>query len=126
MARNALGQEFGSATRLSKRSCSVWNCLWGHTLKISPGIIRKSRVSYPAPEFISSATWLSLPKKYYNGLILIHLIVISKPATTPFGNPPPPYTGTGFSYMLSLARRGIFILVFTRMSYVLCLLKLLR
>ena len=68
MARNALGLEFGSAAQLSKRPGSVWNCLWGHTLKRSPGIIRKSRVSYPVPGFLSSATWPLLPKKYYNGL----------------------------------------------------------
>ena len=37
------------------------------TLKRSPGIIRKSRVSYPVPGFLSSATWPSLPKKHYNG-----------------------------------------------------------
>ena len=37
-------------------------------LKRSPGIIRKSRVSYPGPGFLSSATWPSLPKKHYNGL----------------------------------------------------------
>ena len=47
---------------------SVWNCLWGNALKRSPGIIRKSRVSYPGPGFLSSATWPSLPKKHYNGL----------------------------------------------------------
>ena len=57
-----------SAARLSKRPGSVWNCLWGHALKRSPGINRKSRVSYPGPGFLSSATWLSLPKKYYDGL----------------------------------------------------------
>ena len=65
---HALGLEFGSAAQLSKRSGSVWNCLWGNALKISPGIIRKSRVSYPGPGFLSSATWPSLPKKHYNGL----------------------------------------------------------
>ena len=68
MARNALGLEFGSAARLSKRPGSVWNCLWGHALKRSPGINRKSRVSYPVPGFLSSATWPLLPKKHYNGL----------------------------------------------------------
>ena len=47
---------------------SVWNCLWGNALKRSPGIICKSRVSYPFPGFLSSATWPSLPKKHYNGL----------------------------------------------------------
>ena len=68
MARNALGLELDSAARLSKSPGSVWNCLWGHVLKRSPGIIRKSRVSYPVPGFLSSATWPSLPKKHYNGL----------------------------------------------------------
>ena len=65
---HALGLEFGSAAQLSKRPGSLWNCLWGNALKRSPGIIRKSRVSYPGPEFLSSATWPSLPKKHYNGL----------------------------------------------------------
>ena len=37
-------------------------------LKRSPGISRKSRVSYPSPGFLSRATWPSLPKKHYNGL----------------------------------------------------------
>ena len=46
----------------------MWNCLWGNSLKRSPWIIRKSRVSYPCPGFLSSATWPSLPKKHYNGL----------------------------------------------------------
>ena len=44
------------------------NCLWGHALNRSPEINRKSRVSYPGPGFLSSATWPSLPKKHYNGL----------------------------------------------------------
>ena len=65
---HALGLEFGSAAQLSKRLGSVWNCLLGNALKRSPGIIRKSRVSYPDPGFLSSATWPSLPKKHYNGL----------------------------------------------------------
>ena len=65
---HALGLEFGSAAKLSKRPGSVWNCLWGNALKRSPGIIRKSRVLYPGPGFLSSATWPLLPKKYYNGL----------------------------------------------------------
>ena len=65
---HALGLEFGSAAQLSKRPGSVWNCLWGNALKRSPGIIRKSRVSYPVPGFLSSATWPSLLKKHYNGL----------------------------------------------------------
>ena len=69
MARNALGLEFGSAARLSKRPGGVWNCLWGHALKRSPGINRKSRVSYPGPGSLSSATSPSLPIKHYNGLI---------------------------------------------------------
>ena len=70
---HALGLEFGSAAQLSKRPGSVWNCLWGHALERSPGIIRKSRVSYPGPGFLSSATWPSLPKKHYNGLINIRI-----------------------------------------------------
>ena len=65
---HALGLEFGSAAQLSKRPGSVWNCLWGNALKRSPGIIRKSRVSYPGPGFLSSATWPSLLKEHYNGL----------------------------------------------------------
>ena len=65
---HALGLEFGSEAQLSKRPGSVWNCLWGNALKRSPGIIRKSRVLYPGPGFLSSATWPSLPKKHYNGL----------------------------------------------------------
>ena len=65
---HAFGLEFGSAAQLSKRPGSVWNCLWGNALKRSPGIIRKSRVSYPGPGFLSSATWPSLSKKHYNGL----------------------------------------------------------
>ena len=68
MVPHALGLEFGSAAQLSKRPGSVWNCLWGNALKRSPGIIRKSRVSYPGPGFLSSATWPMLPKKHYNGL----------------------------------------------------------
>ena len=65
---HALGLEFGRAAQLSKRPGSVWNCLRGNALKRSPWIIRKSRVSYPVPGFLSSATWPSLPKKHYNGL----------------------------------------------------------
>ena len=65
---HALGLEFGSAAQLSKRLGSVLNCLWENALKRSPGIIRKSRVSYPGPRFLSSAKWPSLPKKHYNGL----------------------------------------------------------
>ena len=42
---------------------------WGHAHKGSPGIIRKSRVSYPGPGFLSRATWPSLPKKHYDRLI---------------------------------------------------------
>ena len=64
----ALGLEFGSSAQLSKRSGSVCNCLWGNALKRSPGIIRKSKVSYPGPGFLSSATWPSLPKNHFIGL----------------------------------------------------------
>ena len=61
----------------------MWNCLWGHALKRSPGINRKSRVLYPGPGFLSSATWPSLLKKHCkcNGLInksiQSNLIIIS-------------------------------------------------
>ena len=47
----------------------MWNCLWGQALERYPEIYRKSRVSYPGPGFLSSATWPSLPKKHYNELI---------------------------------------------------------
>ena len=76
---HALGLEFGSAAQLSKRPGSVWNCLWGNALKRSPGIIRKSRVSYPVPGFLSSATWPSLPKKHYSGLNQINQKAIFLP-----------------------------------------------
>ena len=33
------------------------------------GSINKSRVSYPGLGFLSSATWPSMPKKHFNGLI---------------------------------------------------------
>ena len=46
MARYALGLEFGSAARLSKRPGSVLNCLWGHAVKRSLEINRKSMVFY--------------------------------------------------------------------------------
>ena len=39
-----------------------------HKFKSSPGINRKSRVSYPGSGFLSSATWPSLQKKHYYGL----------------------------------------------------------
>ena len=65
---HALVLEFGSAAQLSKRPGSVWNCLWGNALKRSLGSFVKSRVSYPGPGFLSSATRPSLPKKHYNGL----------------------------------------------------------
>ena len=68
MTLNALGLGFVSAAQLSKRPGSVWNCLWGNALTSSAGINSKSRVSYPGPGFLSSATWPSLPKKHYNGL----------------------------------------------------------
>ena len=48
-----------------KGRVAVWNCLWGHALKRSPEINRKSRVSYPGPGFLSSATWPKLLKKHF-------------------------------------------------------------
>ena len=101
---HALGLEFGSAAQLSKRPDSVSNCLWGHALKRSPGIIRKSRVSYPGPGFLSSATWPSLPKKHYNGLnqtkprlyfsVLPHLNATPRGDMTPV---PAHFTDRGFT-----------------------------
>ena len=76
---HALGLEVGGAAQLSKRPGSVWNCLWGNALKRSPGINRKSRVLYPSPGFLSSATWPWLPKKHSKGLI-------NQPIISP-GNP---------------------------------------
>ena len=78
----ASGLEFGSAAQLSKRPGSVWNCLWGNALKRSHGIICKRRVSYPGLEFLSGATWPSLPKKHYNGLNQNSLIKVM--VFTPF------------------------------------------
>ena len=83
---HALWLEFDSEARLSKRPGSVWNCLWGYVLKRSPVIICKSRVLYPGPGFLSSATWPSLAKKHYNGLInqsiksivLIFVVILKK------------------------------------------------
>ena len=71
LCTHALGLEFGSGARLSKRPGSVCNCLWGHALKRSPGIRCKSRVLYPGPGFLSSDTWPSLPKNHYNGFDLL-------------------------------------------------------
>ena len=34
-----------------------------------PGVNKNSRVLYSGPGFLSSATWPSLPKKHYSGLI---------------------------------------------------------
>ena len=66
----ALGKDFDSAARLSKRPGSVCGTVYGDMhLKRSPGINGKSRVSYPGPEFLSNATWPLLQKKHYNGLI---------------------------------------------------------
>ena len=48
---------------------TIYNYIYNYitALKRSPGISRKSRVSYPGPGFLSSATWRSLPIKHYNG-----------------------------------------------------------
>ena len=75
---HALGLEFGSAAQLSKRPGSVWNCLWGNALKRSPVIIRKRRVSYPGPGFLSSATWPSLPNKRGHKRNYIGLFIFQK------------------------------------------------
>ena len=67
LCTHAFVLEFDSEARLPKRPGNVWNCLLGH--RMSPGINRKSRVLYPGPGFISSATWPPVPKNNYNGLI---------------------------------------------------------
>ena len=58
-----------SAAWLCKRRGSEWYCLWGHALYRLPGINRKSRVLYPGCRFLSSATWPSMLKRLYNGLL---------------------------------------------------------
>ena len=64
LGMQALDYEFDSAARLSKRPRSVSNCLWGHALKRSSGINRKSILLYPGPGFLNSATWPLLSKKH--------------------------------------------------------------
>ena len=49
----------------------VCRAVVGHVLKRSPVIIRKSRVLCPSRGFLSTATYPSIPKKHYNGLINI-------------------------------------------------------
>ena len=44
----------------------VCGTVHGDALKRSPGINRKSRVSYPGPGFLSSVAWPSMPKKNSN------------------------------------------------------------
>ena len=100
---HALGLEFGSAAQMSKRPGSVWNCLWGNALKRSPGIIRKSRVSYPVPGFISSATWPSLPKKHYNGLNQTKPNLVSRKSRLSSSNGSPRYFVTTTIDRTSLA-----------------------
>ena len=51
MTRNALGLQFDSAVRLSKRPGSVWNCLWGHTLKYLLGPIVRVGYCFSVPDF---------------------------------------------------------------------------
>ena len=50
MTRNALGLEFASAVRLSKRQGSVWNSLWGHALKYLLGPIVRVGFCFPVPD----------------------------------------------------------------------------
>ena len=52
LGTHALGSEFESASRLSKR----------------PGNVQ-SRVFYPSPRFLFSALWTLMPRKHSNGLI---------------------------------------------------------
>ena len=46
--------EFDNAAQMYDRPVSVWNCLWGHALKRSAGINRKSRALYSSSGFISN------------------------------------------------------------------------
>ena len=55
---------YKQSSKKSKMLGSLWNCLWGHALKKSPGINNKSRVLYSSPRFLSSATWYSMPKTF--------------------------------------------------------------
>ena len=59
LGMHALGLEFDSAARLSKRLGIV--CSWKISLE--------SRVLYPGPGFICCATWHPMAKKHSNGLI---------------------------------------------------------
>ena len=45
-----------------KAGWCMWNCQWGHALKY-PRINLKSRVLYPGPGFLSSATWAKAAEK---------------------------------------------------------------
>ena len=66
LGTHAKGYEFD-------RPGSVWNCQWGHAFRRSHGINRKSRVLYPGPGLISSATWHSMSKKHVYALIIDHI-----------------------------------------------------
>ena len=57
-----------------KRSGSKWKCLWGHALKRSTEIHRKSSVLYPGSGFLFSDKWPVMPKKHLNGLIIYSTI----------------------------------------------------
>ena len=57
---HALEYQFDSEARRFERLGNVWNCLRGHAQR--SGINRESRVLYPSPGFLSSATCPSLSK----------------------------------------------------------------
>ena len=59
-----------------KAGYSVWNCLWEHALKQS-GINRKSGILYPGPRFLSCATWPLIPKKHYNGWLIVFYVPLT-------------------------------------------------
>ena len=57
----------------------MWNCIWGHVLKRSLGINHESRVFYPISGFLSIDTWPLMPKKHYNGLIILSEMINLSP-----------------------------------------------
>ena len=71
---HALGLEFNSEARLSKRPGSLWNCLWGHALNL--GSIARVGYHIPVPDFYLVLHGLQCRKdtimdKSFNQVILI-------------------------------------------------------
>ena len=107
---HALGLDFGSAAQLSKRPGSVWTCLWGNALKRSPGIIRKSRVSYPGPGFLSSVA----PRVMLRGFLRCDFHSLEDEESMECGAPPsapssptPEHRGRALHRLLNLNGRKL-------------------